>query len=144
MEIQKTLKVTPSEFFKVLSTSVAADISSAKGESVNVKDVKSGTAYKKTLKNKMGSKSEVKVKIQEFNNQTYKASFQSTRGINTLCYQIAQEGENTLITYSEEFEASGAISKVNHKMMTKLYDKKSTKKVNILLDSMESYIIQNR
>lgn len=144
MEITKVLKVTPQEFFKVLTNSVAADIQSAKGISINPKDIKTGLSYKKTLKNKLGSKSEVKVKIQEFNEKTYTATFQSSRGINTLSYTIAPEGENTSITYSENFEASGGIAKVNHKLMEKVYEKKSRKRVNQLLDSMESYIIQNR
>ena len=143
MRVEKEIQVSSVDFFNLIENSIKQDIKSATGKDIDV--IKEGFKYKKELSNKLGSKGLVSVEIKEYNKQdSYKATFSTNRGENTIGYQVLPIDDNrTKIIYEEMFEGKSIFDKINNSIMIKFYDKKSRKRVASLIGSMEKYIVDN-
>lgn len=144
MLINYDLNVNCHEFFSILENSIYEDIKSS-DKSINLKDLKKGFTYTKNLKNSLKQEGTVKVTIEEYEkNSIYKSSFTSSKGVNTIKYQLEKKDDKCNLIYEEEFFSSKTSLNLNYKLMNFLMKRRNKKKINTLIRSMESYIISNR
>lgn len=146
MEVCEKLYVGASEFWEVLQTSLAYDITQATGKNVRPKQIKKGYSYTKTLKNKTGRKGTVKVTITEFEEPVkYEAKFESTQGVNYIAYEIEQlDADHIGVTYREGFDGASGTKAVNFKIMSFFYNRGAKKKATKLLRAIEKSILDQK
>lgn len=146
MEVCEKLYVGASEFWEVLQSSLAYDITQATGKNVRPKQVKKGYSYTKTLKNKTGRKGTVKVTITEFEEPVkYEAKFESTQGVNYIAYEIEQlDADHIGVTYREDFDGASGTKAVNFKIMSFFYNRGAKKKATKLLRAIEKSILDQK
>lgn len=145
MEITKTLSVSKEEFHHLILDMLVADIKESTGKDVPVSEIISGYTYKKELSTKLGKQAKVKTKLVEIVPGCYKAEFTSVSGINSMCYEYSETGECEIsVLYKEDYEASSKANDLNFKAMNFLFTRRTKKRINMMLDSMERFIIENR
>lgn len=146
MRTTSTLKVSKEEFFDFLYLSIINDIKQSTQRNISKNEITEGFEYKKKLANKMGRKGEVKVTLAKLRPSTsYVAEFKSAQGVNVISYEIESINEEEIhVTYSEEFIAADKLKDWNFKLINFFYKKKSKKKIDTLLNNIETYITDKR
>lgn len=142
MEVRKELKVSAEEFFQVLATSVAYDVSQATGKTVSESQLYSGYRYEKKMKNKVRREGDVDVVITQFVSPVcYEARFTSSQGTNVISYQMeTTEQGNTMVHYQEGFEGSTASKSLNYRLVSWMYERNARKRISNMLEAMEHHI----
>lgn len=146
MQVERELQVSAEEFFNQVLYSVQQDIYTATRKSVDVNAIPAGFTYEKGINNKFGKASKTKIKIVELRVPfVYKAEFTSQYGVNFVAYRVTEiEPKRIKVTYEEGFKGATLGKNVNAKFMQIFYTMNSKKRVNRLLSSIETYIVQNR
>lgn len=146
MLLHYDLDVSSEEFFNVLENSIFEDIKN-NYKKANLDDIKKGFSYTKKLNNNLKQEAKVKITIEEYiKNSLYESSFATSKGINTIRYSLT-ESENDIgcnLIYEEDYFSDKTSLGLNYKLMNFLLKRKNKRKVNNLIRSIESYIIENR
>lgn len=141
MEIKRIVHGNIDAYFKVLEASLLNDYNEAVQEEHSSDVLKSGLTYKKTLRNRFGNEGKVTVLIDRYEQNHYAASFKSAQGINQLSYDLEPIDENQFeVTYKEDFFSESKSKNLNYSLMSKLYNRSSKKKMNLMLDAIERMI----
>lgn len=142
IKVQEKLYVNADDFFEKIAESVAYDITASTGKKVRPKQISKGYSYTKKMQNKMKRAGSVKVTITDFEAPViYKATFDSTQGINTISYEIEQLDEDHIgVTYTEDFQGASGAKSLNFKFMSFFYNRGAKKKATKLLRNMEAFI----
>lgn len=147
MKVQVKMGVRAEELFESITMSVLYDAEQARGKKVPAKKLKAGFSYQKTLNAKLGGAQHVTTKITEFEPPyRYAASITSSRGVNTVRYEIEPIAGQDAITvvYEEGYEGDKALNDLNGKLMGTLYSPFAKRKIKSRLHDMELYIIKER
>ena len=107
MKVQVKMGISADDLFESIVTSVLYDAEQARGKKVPAKKLKAGFTYQKTLNAKLGGAQHVTTKITEFEPpRLYAASITSSRGVNTVRYEIEPiEGQDAIsVVYEEGYE----------------------------------------
>lgn len=141
MEIKRIVHGDINAYFKVLEASLLSDYNTAVQEEHSSDVLKSGLTYQKTLRNRFGNEGKVTVLIDRFEPNHYSASFRSAQGINQLSYDLEPIDDNQFeVTYKEDFISESKSKNLNYSLMSKLYNRSSKKKMNLMLDAIERMI----
>lgn len=141
MEIKRIVHGNIDAYFKVLEASLLNDYNEAMQEEHASDVLKSGLTYQKTLRNRFGNEGKVTVLIDRFEQNHYAASFRSAQGINQLSYDLEPIDDNQFeVTYKEDFISESKSKNLNYSLMSKLYNRSSKKKMNLMLDAIERMI----
>lgn len=144
MVVELTLEVSVSKVYEVLVDSLLQEVKTIH-PNIKKADIKTGFTYKKTMTGMMKQQASTTVKIDELmENQSYKASIQSERGISTISYQLTGDENSCHVSYDEDFSSDKMLTNLNYKLVSTFYKKKSRKKVVRMLRQIESYIQQNK
>lgn len=146
MRVQVKMGIRAEDLFDNIVTSVQYDAEQARGKKVPVKKIKAGFTYQKTLNAKLGDAQHVTTKITEFEPpRLYAASITSSRGVNTVRYEIEPiEGAGSIrVTYEEGYNGDKTLNDLNGKLMGFLYGPFAKRKIKRRLRDMEAYIKQN-
>lgn len=96
MKVQVKMGISADDLFDSIVTSVLYDVEQARGKKVPAKKLKAGFTYQKTLNAKLGGAQHVTTKITEFEPpRLYAASITSSRGVNTVRYEIEPSRDRT-------------------------------------------------
>lgn len=146
IEITEKLKVTAQEFFSQVIVSVLYDIKSATGKELSEAQLRKGYTYTKKMKNKVGRRGDVTVKITELQAPLrYSAEFKSYAGINKISYQMEeQEDGHIQVRYTEGYDGETKSQNLNYKLISVFYKRRAKKRTRQMLHAMEAYICQNR
>lgn len=144
MQLTKTLKVTPEEFFDALAGSIMQDIENATGKRPN-RNKLNGYKYEKRAQSAKGKAkgTAIKVKIKHFDYPClYEVRFQYAAGINTMRYEAAPAGDGACeLTYTEDFQgAGGNTSGTRGKLGLFFYERKLKSHANQTIDQIVKYI----
>lgn len=141
MEIKRIVHGDINAYFKVLEASLLSDYNNAVQEENSSDVLKSGLTYQKTLRNRFGNEGKVTVLIDRFEPNHYSASFRSAQGINQLSYDLEPINDNEFeVIYKEDFISESKSKNLNYSIMSKLYNRSSKKKMNLMLDAIERMI----
>lgn len=144
MQLAKTLKVTPEEFFDALEESIVSDIEQATGKHLGRSKLNSYKYEKRAQQAKGKAKgTAIKVKIKHFNYPSlYEVRFSYAAGTNTMRYEITPAGEGACeLTYTETFEGSGGnTSGARGKIGLFFYERKLKSRANQTIDQIVKYI----
>lgn len=145
MKVQVKMAISAEDLFDSIVTSVLYDAEQARGKKVPAKKLKAGFTYQKTLNAKLGGAQHVTTKITEFEPpHLYAASITSSRGVNTVRYEIEPvDGGGINVAYEEGYEGDKALNDLNGKLMGALYSPFAKRKIKQRLRDMETYIKQN-
>lgn len=145
MEVTRTLAVSVEEMDACIKKMVLEDIKNATGKKVKCSDIGAGYKYRKELKNKMGKVGKVTTRIDALESGNYRASFESAQGINHLSYSYQPLHENQIsLLYLEDYEAISTSKKLNYSLMSFLYKRSNKKRINLMLNQLENFILENR
>ena len=145
MEIKKTLNVSMDEMDAFIQSMVVQDIKNATGKDKNAQNIGAGYSYHKELTARSGRKGRVVTHIDELKTGLYKASFDSSQGVNTLCYAYNPKDENSIeLCYSEGYASSKKSLDINYQIMNFLYKHSNKKRINLMLKRIEEMIQENR
>lgn len=145
MEINRTLNVNFNEFEEFIKDMVAQDVYNATGKKVKLSEIQKGYKYRKKLKGRVGKEGSVKTKIEELKSGSYKASFNSSQGINYLSYDYADNQDGTVnLKYEESYDPSSKSKGLNYQLMDFLYKRSNKKRINSMLTHIEHLINENR
>lgn len=146
MFLEKNLNVSRESFFKQISLSIVNEVFKYTGKSIEINEIKSGLSYTKSMSTKVGTKGDIKVTIEEYSEPNlYKVKFEGKEDINYLSYILEEINQNECkVKYMEEFVTDSKIKNMNYKWISKLYDRGSKKKVNNIINNIESYIINQK
>lgn len=144
------LGVDADSFFDHLVESIAYDYEQALGKKLGRARLKKGLTYQKKLSAKIGKgQAATKVKVTELTRPSvYEATFTTSRGVNTIRYEIAPveagagEAGAIEVTYTEGFEGSGAMMDLNQKLMSLVFSGGGKRRVKQLLRAIEAHIKQ--
>ncbi len=143
MKVTKIMAVPCEQIQQYIQEGVMSDIYQATGKKVSIDDIKPSYQYQKTLKNRIGKRGNVKTSIDELNSHSYKASFFSAQGVNTLCYQWRYvDEEHTEVIYEEDYQANTKSNDWNFRLMSLLYKRSNQKRMDAILKQMAS-ILEN-
>lgn len=140
MEVCKTLRGTPDQFFALLMEALKRDVEQATHKVCSSDLLKEGFHYQKMMKNKMGRSGKVRVDIARLSRQpyVYEAAFSSAQGVNTLFYCAKAIDDGYIqVTYREDFTSLSRNRNLNYKIMSKLYQRSSIRKANLILDQLQ-------
>ena len=143
MKVTVKMGIRAEDLFDSIVTSVLYDAEQCRGKKVPAKKLKAGFSYKKTINAKIGGAQRVTTKITEFDPPSvYAASITSSRGVNTVRYQLEpiDEGASINVTYEEGYAGDKALNDLNGKLMGTLYAPIARRKIKKRLRSMEAYI----
>lgn len=146
MKVQVKMGIGADELFESIVTSVRYDAEQARAKKVPAKKIKAGFTYQKTLAAKVGGAQHVTTKITEFEPpRLYAASITSSRGVNTVRYEISplEGGEGISVVYEEGYAGDKALNDLNGKLMGALYSPFAKRKIKNRLRDMETYIKQH-
>lgn len=146
MKVQVKMGIRAEDLFDSIVTSVIYDAEQARGKKVPAKKIKAGFTYQKTLSAKVGGAQHVTTKITEFEPPfLYAASITSSRGVNTVRYQIEPiDGQDAInVVYEEGYAGDKALNDLNGKLMGALYSPFAKRKIKNRLRGMETYIKQH-
>lgn len=146
MKVQVKMGIRAEDLFDSIVTSVIYDAEQARGKKVPAKKIKAGFTYQKTLNAKVGGAQHVTTKITEFEPPfLYAASITSSRGVNTVRYQIEPiDGQDAInVVYEEGYAGDKALNDLNGKLMGALYSPFAKRKIKNRLRGMETYIKQH-
>lgn len=145
MEVKKTLNVSIEEMDNFVRSMVVQDIKNATGKDKNPSNIGKGYSYHKELTARSGRKGRVVTHIDELKSGEYKASFDSLQGINTLSYVYTAKDANSIeLCYSEDYNSNTKSQAINFQIMNFLYKHSNKKRINLMLDRIESMIQENR
>lgn len=144
MKAKKTINEPIEKIFNVLYNSLLEDVKVSNG-SVNKEKVKSGFTYKKKLTNQEGREVEVNVNVIELEKPTkYKVSFDSTKGINYLSYNLESVNNNTTkVELEEKYVANDTINNLNYFFVSFILSRRLKKRLNSQLLQIESILNNN-
>ena len=143
MKVNVKMNVKAADLYDVLMLSLQHDIKQATGEALRVNQIKEGFTYSKMLKNKMGKMATSQTVITKLEkNKWYAAQFTTSRGKNTVAYQIKEISEHEIeVVYAEEYLAANKNKELNFKLMNFFFKKGIRKRAHSLLQMMERHII---
>ena len=145
MIINRTLDVSLNEMDSFVRQMVAQDIYHATGKKKKESDIKPGYTYSKKIKGRSGKEGKVSTCIDQLESGTYKASFNSAQGINTLCYSYHENEEGKLeLSYEETYDAKSKSKALNYQIMNFLYKHSNKRRINLTLAHIERLIQENR
>lgn len=141
MKVSKKIEATPEEFFKLLVTSIEADIKNADVE-LPAHGVKSGFSYNKRVSNRLVAK----VTIEELTEpSTYSATFLNNRGTNHLKYDIEKIDDQFInVTVTEDFKGKKALDDINQNIMSFVLKRSGSKRTLAILSMMENYLKEQK
>lgn len=145
MEIIKTMNVSLQQMDESITKMVLEDIKNATGKKVKGSDIGAGYKYRKELKNKMGKVGTVTARIDVLKSGFYQASFESVQGTNTLSYDYkAIDDHSVELTYTENYLTLSTAKQMNYRLMNFLYKRSNKKRINMMLNQLEQYILNNK
>ncbi|MFV0479899.1 MAG: DUF3284 domain-containing protein [Anaerorhabdus sp.] len=140
MKVDVYLDVKRTAFYDALKQALLEDVREVH-PNVKEEEIQSGYKYKKMLSGKMKQESKCTIKIVELKeNERYKATVKSDRGVTTMCYDLEDEEDGTRVIYEEEFISDKGINQANHKLVMFFYSRSSKKKMEKRLRQIETYI----
>lgn len=143
------LGVDAESFFNHLVESIAYDYEQALGKKLGRARLKKGLTYQKKLHAKVGKGAlTTKVKVTELTRPaTYEATFTTSRGVNTIRYDIAEvaapdaaDGPAIEVTYEEGFEGATALMGMNQRLMSLVFSMGGKKRIKRTLRAIEAHI----
>ncbi|MDR2538166.1 MAG: DUF3284 domain-containing protein [Bifidobacteriaceae bacterium] len=139
MKVTRHIEGDYKKCWKVLMEGFINDVAYANGKHLKMRDIVEGYTYTKRLHGKIQS-ADVKVTLTKLvKNELYEASFYTRQGINTLSYTLVSDGEASFdLIYEETFQGNKASTNANHKLMSLLYSRSSKKRINKVLDKVQS------
>ncbi len=146
MKVQVKMAISAEDLFDSITESVLYDAEQAKGKKIPAKKLKAGFSYQKMLDAKVGGAQHVTTKITDFEPPyLYAASITSSRGVNTVRYEIEPiEGQDAInVTYEEGYVGDKALNDLNGKLVGALYSPFAKRKIKNRLRDMEMYIKQH-
>lgn len=140
MEAERIINGAREKLFSILTNSLLADIQQAGNEDVSVEDIKEGYSYRKQLTTKLGKEGTIKVIVTKFEApHVYEATFESAQGFNVLSYTLEEvDDDHFKLIYKEDFMSEKTSRNMNYGLMSKLYKRSSKKKINLVLDQIET------
>lgn len=146
MQLVRSLKITPEEFFDAIETSVLYDIEQSTGKRPK-RDKLNGFKYEKVEKGSgKDAGKPIKVRICAYRFPSlYEVRFKYSTGANTMRYEVEpDEDGNCLLVYTETYKASikneGFWGKVN----TFIYERRIRSRARKTIDQIASYAIKHR
>ena len=146
MQLVRSLKITPEEFFDAVETSVLYDIEEATGKRPKPEKL-NGFRYERHEKGSgRDAGKPVKVKIKEYRAPSvYEVRFKYSTGSNTMRYEVEpDENGNCLLVYTETYKATikneGFWGKVN----TFIYERRVRSRARKTIDQIASYALRHR
>lgn len=142
MEVSREMKGSREKCFSILSESLLADIKASTNEEVKIEDIKVGYTYYRQMKSRMGNEGKVRIEISKLDiPSSYEAIFTSSQGVNTLSYLLEEiDQDNFKLTYNEDFISEKGANNLNFKIMSKLFNRSSSKRVRLTLDRLQSML----
>ena len=146
MQLVRSLKITPEEFFDAIETSVLYDIEEATGKRPKPQKL-NGFRYERREKGSgRDAGKPVKVKINEYHApRVYEVKFKYSTGSNTMRYEVEPDEQgNCLLVYTETYKANikneGFWGKVN----TFIYERRIRSRARKTIDQIASYALRHR
>jgi hypothetical protein len=139
MKVTRHIEGDYKRCWKVLMDGFINDVAYATGKHLKARDITEGYTYNKRMHGKIQS-ADVKVALTKLvKNEIYEASFYTRQGVNTLSYTLVPSDEHSFdLIYEETFAGSKASINMNHKLMSFLYSRGSKKRINKVLDKVQS------
>ena len=137
------MNTTADRFYDLLIGSVKHDIELKTGEPIELKDIKSGYEYKKTLTNKLGKERKATTTLLKIEPpRCYEAQFETVRGgVNTISYNIEDLDDGLIeVTYNESFDTTSSALALNFKIMSFFYKRSTRKRMSHLLKQMDLHL----
>lgn len=143
MKVTKHLDVDAESFFACLLDSIRYDYEQTTGKKLADTRLKQGLGYKKGLRGKVGTSIHpVQVKVTELvRPRAYEAAFSSSRGVNSIRYDIAPDAHGGIaVTYREGSKSPSFWNELNDKLVGGVYGLFAARRIRRTLSNMERYI----
>ncbi|WP_331836021.1 DUF3284 domain-containing protein [Erysipelothrix piscisicarius] len=142
MEVYRTMQGTPEQCYDLLIESLLMDLATSTGHNLTEDEIHEGYQYQKQLRGRMGNSGSVTVTLLELKRpNTYSVRFESAQGINTLEYHLEPLDDSQFkLTYAESYHSIKKRKMLNFKLMERFYRKGSQKRINLLLDQIQTIL----
>lgn len=144
MQLQQQLKINADQFSKHILDSIQYELKEYGQVNVDHDHIRAGLTYKKPLTTQMKQTDHVTVEITKFNKDPfeYEATFDSTQGKTTISYKANNCDGGCVVTYEEGFVGKDTAKKLNHKLMSTFYKRRSKRKIHYLLNAIEEHVLK--
>lgn len=144
MVTKRTMHTSVEAMDAFLIDMIIQDIKNSTDLSVDRSDIKAGFSYSKKIMNKTGKHGRVNTRIEQLESGLYQVAIESKTGINYIKYSYKSNSDNSiLLEYSESFESDSKLKGLNHSIMSRLYNKSTQKRVNILLNQIDNLLVES-
>ncbi len=134
MNVEVKLDVVAMDFWKIIEDSIKQDMG-------NDGDIYKGLSFEKKLPTTLSGVITAKVVVTEYEEgRNYAADFITARSTVHSAYQIIEEEDGIVVTYTEEETFAKKMDQWNGKLMKSIYKKSRTKKLVKKLKNIEKHI----
>lgn len=134
MNVEVKLDVAAMDFWKIIEDSIKQDMG-------NDGDIYKGLSFEKKLPTTLSGVMTAKVVVTEYEEgRNYAADFITARSTVHSAYQIIEEEDGIVVTYTEEETFAKKMDQWNGKLMKSIYKKSRTKKLVKKLKNIEKHI----
>lgn len=147
MQIEKTLDVTPEEFFGAIETSILYDVEEATGKRITRKRINGFHYTKATREPGRDQGSQVKVKIKSYRYPTlYEVKFTYATGANIMRYAVepTADGAGSTLSYTEEYTANVSTKGITGWFNLFMYERRIKARANKTIKQIVKYAHDHR
>jgi len=142
MQIIKEMEVNKQELYDYINKMIIEDVLASTNAN---KEIQVGLTYKKHLQNRLGKLIEVVTTIEKLEMGKYEISLKSIQGVNILSYTYDEIDHNKIkVIYEESFDGVNPSGSINHSIMSFFTKRTNKKRINSMLEHLETLIIQDR
>lgn len=146
MRVVCHLEVDANSFFDYLQLAIEEDVKQTSEKKIRKLDIKEGFTYTKKIKTKTKQMDKTKVTIEKFKRPTcYRVRFDGSQGQNYIYYEIHEDTEGGIdVIYEESFHSAQKSKSWNYRLLSKLFERSSRKRILRNLRGVEAYILENK
>lgn len=144
MKVTKQLNISQDQFFDHIIATIQYELLTYAKKNLIKEHIRQGLTYKKAMTTKMNQVDQVQVTITKLHKPTeYEATFDSNQGKTIMSYRVdAIDDTHCIVDYEEVFIGKDTMKKLNHKLMSVFYNRRSNKRINYLLLAIEEHILK--
>ena len=141
MKVEKLVEVPASKIYDLMVASLISDYEEATKEKLKKSEVKEALTYVKHFgKDKTQS---VRVRVNELvENETYKVSISSNRGLQEISYQLKDEEEGTRVLFEEEYLPSNRFYRWNYQLLFPFFKRSLEKRMLLQIQKLAEFANQ--
>lgn len=142
--VEGTVFGSPQAVYQVFLDSAAYDARQALEEQKQAALTEGFSYVKPVLGNFGWQRGETRVTICALNpGRLYEAVFSNSQGETRIAYRLEEAGPGqTRVTYEEQTDSAGALQRLNRRLLAKWLEKKTQKRIRLLLAQIDRYLRQ--